>query len=81
MSTTRPAKQMSAFEKGLQPAKILAVSIDKDKKLLLKIRWRGTYRSDWVDADEANQLCPLLVIGFYESSELWKGSYPPYRME
>ncbi|CAL8133953.1 unnamed protein product [Orchesella dallaii] len=67
----------SAFEKGLRPMKIVAVSWDRKNNIIFKMKWEGAKRLDWVLAEETNLLCPLIVIRFYESSELWKGSYPP----
>nr|CAH7763109.1 unnamed protein product [Callosobruchus chinensis] len=66
-------KEKTAFEKGLEPEQIIGAT-DIAGQLLLLMKWKGTEKTELVDAKEANIKCPQLVIKFYEEQIGWVNS-------
>jgi len=52
------------------PDRILGAS-DSTGHLMFLMKWKGLEESDLISAEEANLMCPQVVIKFYESKLSW----------
>ena len=76
---SQPAKQQKidtkekakeGFARGLQAEKIIGIRKDTEKLYFL-VKWKGTEDRDFVDAKDAKQRIPQIVIDFYEEKLNW----------
>nr|CAH7765936.1 unnamed protein product [Callosobruchus chinensis] len=63
-------KEKTAFEKGLEPERIIGATYRAGQVMLL-MKWKGTEKTELLYAKEANIKFPQLVIKFYEERCAW----------
>uniref|UniRef100_A0A2M4BZN9 Heterochromatin protein 1 n=1 Tax=Anopheles marajoara TaxID=58244 RepID=A0A2M4BZN9_9DIPT len=65
------AEEVSGFEKGYIPEKILGAT-EANGKLLFLVQWKDKDKAQLVKSEEARKHCPQLVIDFYEDRLIWQ---------
>uniref|UniRef100_A0A2M4CSP4 Heterochromatin protein 1 n=1 Tax=Anopheles darlingi TaxID=43151 RepID=A0A2M4CSP4_ANODA len=69
--TTLDAEEVSGFDKGYIPEKILGAT-EANGKLLFLVQWKDKDKAQLVKSEEARKHCPQLVIDFYEDRLIWQ---------
>uniref|UniRef100_A0A2M3ZC00 Heterochromatin protein 1 n=1 Tax=Anopheles braziliensis TaxID=58242 RepID=A0A2M3ZC00_9DIPT len=69
--TSVVAEEVSGFEKGYTPEKILGAT-ESNGKLLFLVQWKDKDKAQLVKSEEARKHCPQLVIDFYEDRLIWQ---------
>lgn len=62
------------FDAGFEPGHIFGVVRENDK-LMFFMRFKGTDKMGFVPAEEANIICPQIVIQFYENRLVWNKDF------
>ncbi|XP_050099888.1 chromobox protein homolog 1-like [Anopheles aquasalis] len=68
---TLEAEEVSGFDKGYIPEKILGAT-EANGKLLFLVQWKDKDKAQLVKSEEARKHCPQLVIDFYEDRLIWQ---------
>ena len=66
-------KQLNGFDCGLEPKEITGAT-HMNGQLTFIMKWIDSDRIDLVPSKKANQMCPQIVIQFYEKHLKWNNS-------
>lgn len=61
---------ITGFDRGLEAEQIMG-AIQLQGKIMFLVKWKGLKKVDLVQADEANEKCPSVVIQYYEKRLEW----------